>query len=373
MKRSSIKVLVIALLPAFVAAFGARLIATRKHHRLEAERTARAREVEAGPRVLTTKVRPSASTKTVSVLAEAKPFWTVTLYAKVSGYLRTIAVDKGDEVRQGGLVAIVESPETDRQYDAARDNARNKRVEAKRAAALFSQGLMSTQDLQRATTDADIAEANVAALAAQKSYEVLRAPFAGSVTARYADLGALVQNAATSQTSALPVVSISTLDRLRIQAFVDQHDAANVKVGDPVTITMDEKPGVVLNASVTRLAGELAPKTKTMLVEIEWNNEKREIVTGAYVTIAIRATVPSFPEVPVDALVLHRDVASVAVVDEGGRVHYRRVKVVDSDGTSARLLEGVQIGETVALHLGESLVEGSPVQPVPAPSASGSQ
>lgn len=371
MKRASAKVLVLALLPALVAIVAVRTLASRKQHRLDAERSARAREIEAGPRVLTAKVRASPTTRTVTLLAEARPFLTVTLYAKVSGYLRTITVDKGDEVKQGGLVAIVESPETDRQYDAARHEARDKRIEAKRATLLLSQGLMSSQDAIRAETDAQVAEANVATLAAQRSYEILRAPFAGTVTARYADIGALVQSAATSQASALPVASLSTLDRLRVQAFIDQHDAAIVKVGDPVTITMDEKPGVTLQASVTRLAGELAPKTKTMLVEIEWNNVNRDIVAGAYVTIAIQATVPSLPEVPVDALVLHRDASSVAVVDPGGHVHYRNVKIADTDGTFARILEGVQVGEVVALHLGGRLADGAPVQPIASASASG--
>ncbi|MGZ3450856.1 MAG: efflux RND transporter periplasmic adaptor subunit [Polyangiales bacterium] len=370
MKRSALKVLLVALLPALLAAASTQVLASRKKHRLDTERSARVKEVESGPRVLTAKVRPSASTRTVTVLAESKPWSTVTLYAKVSGYVRTIPVDKGDAVKSGGLLAIIESPETDRQYDAAREDAKNKRIEAKRSALLLKQGLTSSQDALKAETDAEVAESNVATIAAQKSYEVLRAPFAGTVTARYVDLGALVQNATATQTGAQPVVSLSTLDRLRIQAFIDQHDAAVVKVGDPVTITMDEKPGVTLNATVTRLAGELAPKTKTMLVEIEWNNEHQEIVTGAFVTLSIKASIPSLPEVPIDALVLQRDVASVAVVDAENHVHFRKVKIADNDGSFARIVEGVKIGEVVALYLGESLVEGATVQPVASASAS---
>src|SRR5438105_4570807 len=103
------------------------------------------------------------------------------------------------------------------------------------------------------------AEANVKALATMKAYEVLRAPFAGTVTARYADPGALLQNAANSQTSALPLVTISEIDRLRVYAYPDQHDATFVHAGDPAEITLSERPGIRLGARVTRLSGELDP------------------------------------------------------------------------------------------------------------------
>lgn len=370
-RGTAIKVLIAASIPALLAVFGARLLGARKKSHLEAEQSARAAEVESGPKVMTARVQPSPSTRTFSVLGEAKPYATVTLYAKVSGYLRIIQVDKGDAVKQDQLLAIVESPETDKQYDAARADARNKREESKRGAVLLQEGLLSPQEAARLAAVADVAEANVAALAAQKSYEVLRAPFGGTVTARYVDPGALVQNAANSQTSAQPVVSLSTLDHLRVQAWVDQHDAALVKIGDPVTITMDEKPGVSLAAKVTRIAGELAPKTKSMLVEIEYDNSKHDIVTGAFVHVSIRIALPPLPQVPADALILRGAESVIAVVDAQNRVHFRPVKVADTDGTTARLLEGVKVGETVALHLGESVAENSLVRPV-APPASAS-
>src|SRR2546430_12503403 len=93
----------------------------------------------------------------------------------------------------------------DQQYEAALADARNKRVNADRFRALAKQNASSAQEAERYETDAAVAEANLKAIETLKSYEVIRAPFTGRVTARYADPGALMQNATSAQTGALPV------------------------------------------------------------------------------------------------------------------------------------------------------------------------
>jgi RND family efflux transporter MFP subunit len=358
------RALVAALLPGALAIAGALALAHRRRGRVEDEAKARASAIEAGPRVAVTRVRPSTSARARSLLGEARPWASVTLYAKISGYIRIIPVDKGDLVPRGALLAIVESPETDQQYEAARQTALNRRGEAARAKALWSQGLLSQQEQAAAETDAQVAEASLAQLAAQKSYEILRAPFAATVTARYVDPGALVQGATAAQTGALPVVSLSTLDRLRVTAWAPQRDAAFLRVGDPATLTIDERPGTRLAAKITRLAGELAPRTRDMLVEIEWDNARGEIVPGGFVRVGLSVPAPVLPEVPADALVLQGTETRVAIVDDEGRLHLRAAEVADTDGVSARLLSGATIGERVALHVGGDVPDGARVRPV---------
>src|SRR5207253_3116298 len=146
---------------------------------------------------------------------------------------------------------------------------KNKRLDAERARTLVKRDMIAQQDADQAETDAEVAEANVKALATMKAYEVIRAPFAGTVTARYADPGALLQNAANSQTSALPLVTISQTERLRVYAYLDQRDAPFVHVGDGADVRLLERPGVALPGRVSRLSSELDPKTRMMLIEID--------------------------------------------------------------------------------------------------------
>jgi len=339
-----------------------RLLKSRKANVL-AEVQTRTEVVKAGPRVQVYTVAPARPVRTIMLLGEAVPYQEVTLYAKVSGYLREIRVDKGDKVEGNQVVAVIESPETDQQYAAAVADAKNKRLNAERASKLVKRDMIAQQDADQAQTDAQVAEANVKALATIKSYEILRAPFAGTVTARYADPGALLQNAANAQTSALPLVRVSQTDQLRLYVYPDQHDATFVHVGDPAEISMTERPGVKLAAKVTRLTGELDPKTRTLLTEIDFDNRRGVIVPGSFVQISLRVRAPGYPEIPSDALVMRGDKPFVAVVTPANTVTFRPIVPSGDDGQHVRILSGLKPGERVALHLGESVAEGEKVQP----------
>ena len=219
---------------------------------------------------------------------------------------------------------------------------------------------------------AQVADAQVATLAQQKSYEVLRAPFAGTVTARYADPGALVQAATGAQTGALPLVTISTIDRLRVYVYVPQHDAGFIRVGDHAMVTVADRGDVQIEGRVTRKADELDPRTRMMLVEVDLDNHDGKIVPGSFVTVALTFATPPEIIVPVEALVLNGSGTKGAVfVLDGDTVHARPVVISDNDGTVARIARGLRAGELVALNQGDNITDGSRVQPVAPPPSGG--
>jgi len=329
------------------------------------ETASRQAAIQAGPRVGVLRATRSAGTRKMQLEGEARPFASVTLYAKVSGYLKELRVDRGDAVEANQVLAVIESPELDRQYEGALADAQNKKAMAKRTDALVPSGVVSTQEADVARTNAEMAQAAVEARKSQKSYEILRAPFRGTVTARYADRGALVQNATNSQTSALPVLTVSQNERLRVFVYLDQRAAGSVQVGDPVEIRVPERPGVIRNGKLARLSRELDAKSKTMLAEIDLDNAKGEIIPGSFVLVSLQLSTPSLVEIPFEALVFRGTDPFVAVVDSEMRVKYRPVKIADQDGQKAQLLDGLSEGELVALNLGESISEGDKVQPVP--------
>lgn len=352
------------------AILGVGLIATSRRAAADHEGKERADEAAKGPRVRVARAQRSPSTRKVELQGEARPFASVTLYAKVSGYLKEMRVDKGDVVKPNQVVAVIQSPEIDRQYDAALADASYKRSNARRAADLARPGVVSAADAETQVGVAQVAEAQVATLAQQKSYEVLRAPFAGTVTARFADPGALVQAALGAQTGALPLVTISTPDRLRVYVYVPQHDAGYVKVGDAALVTMPERPDVQIAAHVARRADELDVRTRMMLVEVDVDNRDGKIVAGSYVTVALTVSTPPEVVVPVEALVVNGQKASVFVLD-GDTVHARPVTVSDNDGSIVRLARGLREGELVALNLGDNVGDGARVQPVSPPPSGG--
>jgi RND family efflux transporter MFP subunit len=324
-----------------------------------------------GPRVRVARVAQSPADRELVLQGEARPFLSVTLYAKVSGYLTNLRVDKGDRVKARQVIATIASPELDQQFAGAVADARNKRINADRVNALAPSGVVSKQETDLARANADVAEATQAYINTQRDYRTLRAPFDGVVTARFADPGALIQSAANAQTGAVPVVTVSKTDRLRVYVYLDQGSAALVRVGDQVEVRVPERPGFVRKAQVTRLSGELAPRTRTMLTEIDVDNADGALLSGSFVRVSLHVKTTPLPEIPVEALVSRHDKMFVPVVGDDSHVHYRAVGVGDDDGKTVRILEGIKLGERVALNVGDELEDGAPVQVVAPPGGAG--
>ena len=145
----------------------------RPRRRRARERTAPARrarrrgavaDVRLGPRVRVATVKQAPGVRHLALQGEARPFFEVTLYAKVAGFLSDLKVDKGDRVKKNQLIATVTAPELDSQYVAAVADARNKRVNAKRLSALAPAGVVSAQELELGQATADVADATQATL-----------------------------------------------------------------------------------------------------------------------------------------------------------------------------------------------------------------
>jgi RND family efflux transporter MFP subunit len=341
------------------------LAAVLKHFSVRREAAARATELAQGVRVRVAQARMSSPARSVVLTGELKPYQSVTLYAKVSGYLSQVSADKGDRVVKDQVLGVIESPETDRQYDAAKADADNKSRIAERYKPLLANKLVSQQEADQAFSDADMAQSRLGQLKVMKEYEQLRAPFDGVVAARFADPGALVQNAENASTGALPVFTVAKTDRLRVTFYVDQKDAPYVRRGTPVRVSLSERPEVGVSAAVTRVSGSLDDRTRTMLAEVELDNREGRFVAGGFAQVALEVKAAPQLEIPVEALVT-RDNKEMAPVILGGRVAYRPVVVADNDGRFVRIVSGLNAGESVGLNLGNSVNDGDVVEVVPA-------
>jgi membrane fusion protein (multidrug efflux system) len=366
-RRGSVWLYLAGVVVVLVASVLAFLLFTRQRTHVEAATQQLTTQGQKGPSVQIATVHKVAGSDSLRLIGEAHPYQSAIVYAKVSGYMRSLSVDKGDSVRANQVLAIIDSPETDKQYQAAVADAHNKELIANRAATLVKKEMISQQDADQAAADAAVSKANLEQIGTLKSYEELRAPFSGTVTARYSDPGALIQNAATSQTSALPLVEISETSRLRIYVYVDQAHAPFVRKGDAVTILDQANPGLKLEERVTRTSGEIDPKTRTLLVEIDVDNPHNRILAGSFLQVELKVRTPQYLEIPADALIVRAGQTFVAVVTPDNTVKFTQVAVAEQTGESARLLTGLNEGERVARNLGERVPEGAKIQPVSPP------
>ncbi len=354
-----------AIILLFGAAFVVRTLWARRAAFGAADAATRKNEVAKGSRVRMVTVGQSSAVRHVDLLGEARPDESVTLYAKVGGYLKTVTVDVGSRVATGDVLATIESPETDRALLGAKADYDNKRVTADRVATLLQRKMVSAQEADLARTEAAVAEQRLEALKEQQGYETLRAPFGGRVTARFADPGALAQSAATAQTSALPVVTVSKIDTLRLFVYLDQSDAASAHAGTPVLVTTDEQRDIHVAARISRVSGELDPKTRKMLAEVDIENRDGSVVAGSFIPVRVDLPATPKPQAPAEALLVRGSQTFVGTVDEQSRVHLKPVTVVNNDGRVVTFGSGVTAGERIALSLESATADGDHVEIAP--------
>jgi RND family efflux transporter MFP subunit len=347
-----------------IAAIAAAAYLAWHRSRTSAEEATRRVDASAtGPVVRAIAAVPSAPMRHLVLLAEARPFQSVTLYAKVSGYLKSISVDKGDHVKANQVVAVIESPETDAAWSAATADYNQKALTASRLKQLLDKKFASPEETDIASADEAVARERVTSLAEQREFEKLKVPFNGTVTVRFADPGALVQNAASAQTSALPVVTVEDSDTLRIYAYLDQSDAGSVRIGQRAVLTRDEQPGVTTPLTVARTSGDLDPKTRKMLVEFDLDNRSGRIVPGSFVHVELDVPAQVLPQIPAEALMVRQNRTLVAVLAPDSIVHFHDVSVASNDGKLVRILSGISDGDRVVLNAGDALADGARVRP----------
>ncbi len=317
-----------------------------------------------GPTVRVITVRQGPNERLITLLGDARPNVTATLYGKLGGYLAKIRVDRGDVVKAGDTLAIIESRETDNQYASSLADLENKKRLAERAAQLYDRRDTSQQAYDQAQTDLHVATSRVAELATMKSYEILQAPFDGTITARFIDPGALVSNAGANMTSSQPVLTIADMSKLRIDIYVEQRDVPFVHVGDVADVSDASHSDRVVKAKIVRTSGQLDPRTRTLFAELEVDNKDGFLVPGSFAYVTLHVPIESFPEVPAAALITRGVKTFVADVGDDTVVHIHPVVLAHSDGMAVALRQGVTVGQRVALNVPDEIVDGSRVQPV---------
>jgi membrane fusion protein, multidrug efflux system len=325
--------------------------------------------VARGPHVLVTQLSDGSPSRTIDLPASVHGYVETPVYAKVAGYMKTINVDKGDRVKAGQVIAIIESPETDKQVFDARSYYWLQAVTDRRYQELVRQEVIPQQTADTSHATMLQAKAVYEQELALQQYEIVRAPFDGIVTARYIDPGTLIPQSTAPSASNSPIVALATMTPLRVYAYVPQSLSPFIKDGDPANITVSEFPKRNFSGTVTRHPKALDQNTRTMLVEVDLPNQDRSLYPGMYADMRMTARVTAANiMVPDDALVFRDDKVYLPIVRNN---HLSLVEVVlgHDNGYTVEVTGDVQEGELVAMNVGQAAHDGEPVQPVAASSS----
>lgn len=303
----------------------------------------------------------------VTLPANIAPLAQATIYAKVAGYIESIRHDKGDWVKKGELLAVIDDPELKAQYQKAVSEYAIKRLTYERLFNVWKgdPDVVAKQDVDVAEAASEGARGSMEQLKAMLQYVDIRAPFGGVITARFVDVGALVQAATASATAATPLFTLMDIDTVRVYVNVPQVDVPMIKEGTPVRLTVKELPGMTYAAAVTRSTVALDANTRTMLVESDMANPGHLLHPGmfAYVTLSL-VQHPDALTLPPQAVLREQGVTFVFTIEEG-KANKRPIKTAIESKGWLEVSEGLTGQEDVVVLGKTRLTEGQPVSPSP--------
>jgi RND family efflux transporter MFP subunit len=287
----------------------------------------------------------------INLPGEVRPLFQVTLFAKVDGYLDVIAVDKGDSVKAGDLIADIDVPEL-------RANHAKYKAEVELAEAEFKQIYESStnhptnvspgelQDAQNRIAvgkgKLDLAKANLEYTESMLNYARVTAPFEGIITKRYVDPGAYipVPNAADTPAAAA-IVDLTDFKTLRMQVAVPETEVPHIQLGQPVRWTTDDYPGQSFDGNVTRAYWALEGATRTMLTEVQMTNRGMMLRPGMLVNAKIALEKRQDTLLLPEGALVKEKAGSFVFIDDAGKARKVPVQTGFEDGTNVEILAGI--------------------------------
>jgi RND family efflux transporter MFP subunit len=307
-----------------------------------------------------------------------QPFSEAPIYARTSGYLSKRYVEMGARVRANQVLAEIDAPELEQQLQQARAdlatadaNARLAQITADRYHDLVKSDSVSQQDsdnaagtLEARRTAVESAQHNVRRLAQLQAFTRITAPFAGVITARNTDVGALIDPGASGG-SARELFHIAATDRLRVFVNVPQTHSRAAQPGLTIDLTVAEFPGRRFTGTLVRTSQSIDPVSRTLLAEVDVVNADGALLPGAYVQVHLKLDTPTSTLVlPVNTLVFRGDGVKVAVVRGGNRVSMVPVALGRDFGTDAEIVNGLSPDDAIVVNPPDSLADGQVVRVV---------
>jgi membrane fusion protein (multidrug efflux system) len=338
------------------------------------------------PRVVVFTPKVMTSDRALMLPGSVQPLEETVVYPRASGYVRKWLVDIGDKVAEGAVLAEIDTPELDQQLAQARAqlaqaeaglvqaqaSSAYSKTNAERYEKLAPAGVASQQELDKEKAQATVNEANVTVakanvtaqkanierLAQMKQFAHVTAPFAGTITSRTIDRGALVSAGNTT-----PLFKLAATDPVRVFVQVPQDAATGIKIGAAARVTVREFAGRTFEGQIAHSAGALDSATRTMTTEVRVPNPNGEILSGMYAQVALTLPTPHrVLEIPATALVNDAKGVRVATVSSAGTIHLVPVVVERDTGATIEIASGLDGTERVVKLASVELVEGRAVE-----------
>jgi RND family efflux transporter MFP subunit len=301
-------------------------------------------------------------------------FYTGSIYARASGYVKEWYQDIGAHVKKDQAFALIDTPDLDQQLAQARAdlltaqaNEKLATVTAERWQTLATRDIVSQQakdervsDLQAKIATSQAAQANVARLESLQSFNRLLAPFDGVITARNVDIGDLVS---AGGNSGRPLFRVSDIHQMRVYVSVPQAFLGELKQGLTASLVLPQYPGKTFPATLTTTSNSVAPDSRSALVELLADNPEGKLWPGSFAEVHFHLEVkPNVLHIPATALFFGPRGMEVAMLTPDGKVNLTKVELGRNLGNEVEIISGLSPGASVIDSPPESLTTGQVVR-----------
>src|SRR5665213_732702 len=324
----------------------------------------------------------SDAAQNLTVPGNVQPYVETPIYALTDGYLKKWYVDIGGRVKAGELLATIETPEIDQQLNQAKAaqlqaqaNLDLAKTTADRWRNLLKSDGVSQQEVDQNESaykarqaDLNAAAANVERLKDMQSFQQVTAPFAGIITARDVDIGALISSGNAKQ-----LFRLAQIDILRVYVNVPESYGNDIHLGMAADLHISQFPNRTFPGKVAHTSGAIDTTSRTLLVEVQVPNSNGELLPGSYAEVEfhLRTGSPALV-IPSNTLVFRSAGPQVVVVDGASKAHLRLITIGRDLGTSLEIISGLQPSDSVVVNPPDSISDGTAVvvqqePPQPAP------
>ena len=331
------------------------------------------------PEVAVIQPKRGSSAQEIILPGNIQAFIDAPIYARTNGYLKSWYFDIGAHVKQGQLLAVIETPEVDQQLlqaradlNTAQANLNLSQITYNRFEGLKNTDSVSTQDVDNAAGDyaakkatVDSAQSNVNRLADLQSFEKVYVPFDGVVTARNTDVGQLIDSGSSGGVGR-ELFHVASIRTLRVYINVPQQYSVAAKPGILADLTLAQFPGRKFQGKLVRTANAIDLASRTLLVEVDVDNSTGELLPGAFteVHLKIPTDIPSYI-LPVNALIFRAEGLQVATVETSNNVERARLVSITLGrdfGATVEVISGLTDADRVIVSPPDSLVDGEQVK-----------
>jgi RND family efflux transporter MFP subunit len=304
----------------------------------------------------------------VDLQGQTQAYVQTPIYAQTTGYLKKWNFDIGSHVKLGDVLGEIDTPQVDQQFNEAKANLVQalsalelSNITYQRDRDLLRRKVIAQQDFDAAESDLRGKQASVNAdqaallrLQALEDFKLLKAPFAGIVTARNTDIGQIV-NAGSG--NALFVVA--QVDPLRVYINVPESMTQDVGVGSTADLSFNDIPGKAFPGRVVRTSGAIDQISRTLLTEVDVSNPNDKLFAGASVQIHLstggdRRSIL----IPANTLIIRSDGTFVAAVGPDDKISLKKIQLGKDLGTWLEVTEGLSKEDRLILDPAAGLVSG---------------